>query len=402
MPKNQVKKTASILLLTTIIFTSFFYMGNQFAYSDNIIEPDITLYVHGEKSNGGPIFHQSGDIGNGLWAPGISHSGTMRIYNNYSERIKVSNLGLRMKLEQLQGQELRIGVDKELYELFAKNMKLTIKRGTMLVFTNTVYDKSFYEMLYDRNDENYKGYDLSPADKFNINSNDYIDLEYTVAMDKNAGNELQGLKATVDFIINSQENPEPKEPDKPHNPELPEKDEFVDVGGHWAHDCILTLIKHGIIQGYPDGTIRPDNYITRAETAVLVGKALGLEEEKGSTGYIDLIPGWAKGYIKSTTTNNIFTGYPNKTFKPNKNITREEMTAVLMRAFDKALENDIELSFTDKESIGNWALAHVKAGVEHKVIEGYPDNTFKPKNNITRAEAFTIICKLLGYHQEHE
>ena len=83
-------------------------------------------------------------------------------------------------------------------------------------------------------------------------------------------------------------------------------------------------------------------------------------------------------------------------------ITRKEMIAVLIRTFEISLEDkSLELPFKDKEDIGNWALEYVKAGYEKGVIVGYPDNTYIPKNPITRAETFTIICKLLGLH-EHE
>lgn len=402
MYRTEIKKIVVLLMLFTFIFTTFFYMGNQLAYADDKIKPDITLYIHGEKTNGGPIFHQSGDIGDGLWAPGISHSGTMRIYNNYSERVKISNLGLAMELEQLQGQEYERVTDKELYEQFAKNMKLTIKKGTMLIFSNKIYEKSFYEMLYNKDEDDYNGYNLSSTNEIRINTNNYIDLEYTVSMDNTAGNELQGLKATVDFIINSHENPqEPEKPNKPDKPDKPNKEKPIDADEHWAHDCIQTLLEHGIIQGYPDGTIRPENYITRAETAVLVAKAVELEEKEGFTGYIDFIPSWAKGYVKSGSEKGFLKGYPNKTFKPDKDISRQEMIAILIRAFEKEIKEDVSLDFLDNQEISMWALRYVDSGVYYKVIEGYPDNTFKPKNNITRAEAFTIICKLLGYHNEH-
>lgn len=396
MHKIQILKITSLLLLIVITFTSFFYTNNQIAYANNKIQPDLTLYIHGEKSNGGPIFHTKGNIGNGLWAPGITRSGTIRIYNNYSDRIKVTNLGLKIKLEKLQGEEYTPVEDEKLYELYAKSMKLTIKKGTMLIFTNTIYDKSFFEMLYIKDNKNYQGYDLPLKNKFNIRKNKYIDLEYTVHMDENAGNELQGLKATVAFIINSHENPEYQKPDNN------KKDKAIDTDGHWAHDCIETLLEHGIIQGYPDGTIRPENYITRAETAILIAKAIGLEEKEGFTGYIDPIPAWVKGYIKAGTENGFIEGYPNKMFKPNNNITREEMITAAMRAFNKKIDEEFDINFTDKNAIQNWAFEYVRAGVYMNIIEGYPDGTFKPGNNITRAEAFTIICKLLGYHEEHK
>ncbi len=305
-----------------------------------------------------------------------------------------------MKLEKNRENIYEEVTNENLYDIFAKNMQLTIKKGTALVFTNTIFNKSFYEMLYDKDNEEYNGYDLSSLDSFNIGRNKYIDLEYTVHMDENAGNELQGIKATVDFLINAQENPDQNSDDDDDD----DDDDIKDINNdHWAHDCIKTLLKHGIIKGYPDGTIRPENYITRAEAAVLVGRALELEEiDKLLDGYLDNIPKWSRGYILVTTEKGIFKGYPGKLFKANDNIIREEMAAVLFRAFDRQLDGDLKIEFLDKDKISNWALEHVKCGVQHDIIVGYPDSTFRPKGCITRAEAFTMICKLLGYHEEHE
>jgi hypothetical protein len=165
----------------------------------------------------------------------------------------------------------------------------------------------------------------------------------------------------------------------------------------------MTLLEKGIIQGNEKGEINPDDYITRAEAAVLVGKALKLEpKDSVIPKYVDPIPKWARGYVNITTDEEIFKGYPFGFFRPGNNITREEMIAVLDRAFELTLEDkSLELPFTDKDEIGYWAVEHVKSGYEDKVITGYPDNTYKPNNKITRAEAFTIICKLLKYHETH-
>ncbi len=409
-----------------IIIGSILFINQSIAYGENI--PDVILYIHGEKSIGGPIFHQKGNLTDGYLAPGVTVSGTLRIYNNYSERINVKNLALTIELEKLQGDNYYQVKDENLYEVFAKNMKLTIKRGKMLIFTKTIYNKSFYEMMYKKNNEDYKGYDLSVLDCFNINKNDYIDLEYIVHMDENAGNELQGIKATVNFLINVNENPvyqggsgytppssgegsgdnSEKEVDEEIQLEDESEkkqevnEEFIDIKGHWAKDCIQALIEHNIVNGYPDKTIRPDNFITRAEAAVLICRALNLEEKnKLFTGYIDSIPKWARGYVIASTEKGIFKGYPGRLFKAGKEITRQEAIAVLMRGFDKKLGEEIQIKFKDKGDIQDWALVYVKMGVYYKIINGYPDNTFRPNNNITRAEVFTMICKLLKYHNEH-
>ncbi len=155
-----------------------------------------------------------------------------------------------------------------------------------MVFKNTIYDKSFYEMLYSIDNSNQKGFELNISDRINIGKDASVDLEYTVCMDKSAGNNLQGLKAIVDFIVNSQENPydsgdgDNDRDNSEKKDRLKEKsvNKVPDISGHWAHDCILALIEHDVLEPGPNGSVRPEDYITRAEAAVLMGKALGLRE----------------------------------------------------------------------------------------------------------------------------
>lgn len=370
--------------------------------------PDVEIYVHGEKSNRGPIFNMSGELGRGLWAPGAEDSGTMRIHNNYSNRISIYNLGMRMELyDTLNNKAI---TDPELFEEYAKAMRLTIRKGAFIVFKDTIYDNSFYEMLYDKSNPKQNGFELSALNRINIGKDDSVDLEYTVRMDKSAGNNLQGMKATVSFIINSQENPyetpsdDDDDKDDDRDKGLIEEpiNKIPDIGGHWAHDCIIALIENDVLIPSSNGSVRPEDYITRAEAAVLMGKALKLEESEAiSTGYVDYVPTWARGYVIATTEANVFKGYPGRVFKANKNITREEMTAVLIRAFRGDSNSSTTLNFTDSNDIAKWARGNVTKSVDEGIVTGYTDNTFKPKNYMTRAEAFTIVCKLLGYHEQH-
>ncbi|HHY91370.1 MAG TPA: hypothetical protein GX503_06860, partial [Clostridiales bacterium] len=211
-----------------------------------------------------------------------------------------------------------------------------------------------------------------------------------------------------------EEDPEDTEPADPSDPTEPSKSSKrkgsstvdktaipEDASGHWAHDCIKTLLEHGVISGYPDGTIRPDEPITRAETTVLIRNALQLISGQGALHYRDALPSWARDAIQATSARKIFVGYPDGTFRANQNITREEMTVVLIKAFNIKLDGDISLPFRDRAQIGKWAEEYVEAAVQHEIVVGYPDNTFRPKQAITRAEAFTIICKLMGWHPEH-
>lgn len=175
-----------------------------------------------------------------------------------------------------------------------------------------------------------------------------------------------------------------------------------DIHGYWAHDCITALLNHGIIKGYPDNTIRPENFITRAEMAVVVSNALFLEPKASDTLFLDELPIWAKNQIIELKRQNVFRGYPNGKFYPEKYITREQAVAVLVRAFCKESRSiNTKILFKDMQDISPWARDYVSIGVCEKILTGYPDNTFKPKSSITRGEVFTIICKLLGYHEEH-
>lgn len=386
-------------------------------------DPDVIITIGADKQ----IAQEGNLFGDGLWYPGREASGVLRIANNFNQ-IKVSSLGLDVKLESIKD-----GYDEDtVYNSFLSNMKLTIKKGRLLVFEDKIVDNmNFGELLYKSGSDTHKGYVLKDTHQFNISNGDHVDLEYTLSMDNEAGKELQDISSSVDFLINVAEistddggdgggGSSGGEDDDEENKTVNTVITFTEK--QWYHDCIKALLDNGIIQGYPsesmtiedyrNGTVKPEDYIeqavqpklniTRAEAAMLIGKALGLEEvEKFFSGYIDGVPDWAKGYIIATSDKEIFEGYPGNLFRPNNYITREEMTAVLIRAFEKKYEKEIELGFVDKTEIAKWAEEYVKSAVQNKVVDGYPDNTFKPKNNITRAEAFTIICKLLGLHAEH-
>jgi hypothetical protein len=179
---------------------------------------------------------------------------------------------------------------------------------------------------------------------------------------------------------------------------------ITDINNHWAHDCIAALLQYGEIAGYPDHTIKPDREITRAEAANLVVAALGNKSyqlKSKDNPYKDKLPFWAENAILKATENGFMKGYPDGTFRADNTITRAEMCVMLMRAFPKQTNTISALTFEDKSEIPGWARDSVEKALSSKAITGYSDNTFRSQAYITRAEAFTIICKLKGYHQEH-
>lgn len=172
---------------------------------------------------------------------------------------------------------------------------------------------------------------------------------------------------------------------------------YSDISNHWAKDFINDLISKNILSGYQDGTIKPDKNISRAELTTIVAKAMGLKSaENPVLDFADKasIPSWAAGYIAVAKEKGIVLGYNDKTFGPNKNCTRQEAVTIIMNAF-KLGESDNKLKFKDEKEISGWAYKSVAKLTESKIIDGYPDNTFKPGENITRAEVFSVLSKCL-------
>ncbi len=409
--KKLLRWACEFLIFTLVMgFIVSQFMGTTFAVMSsgdpNIV---ITIDQNGHISQTGNLF------GDELWYPDNNgRDGVIRIYNNYKST-KLTSLGVDITLNSY-----RDGYNEsEVYQSFLNHMKLSIKKGSWLEFGDSyiIHDMPLAEFK--------NGITLDINNQVNISASKPLDLKYTLYMDEEAGNELQNLDANVAFLIKTpidttgdNNNPGNEDPSDPgptvpvSNPTNTEEKQLLieeplikipDIDGHWAHDCIVALLDKGIIQGDEKGRIRPDDPITRAESAVLVAKALNLQPNDSKTQkYKDTVSQWALGYVNITTDKIIFKGYPNGQFKPNNNITREEMMTVLTRAFKLKLDDQsLQLPFEDKAKIGAWAEESVKAGFEDQVITGYPDNTYRPQDKITRAETFTIICKLLGYHETH-
>jgi|GEM_PF-3233010 len=150
--------------------------------------------------------------------------------------------------------------------------------------------------------------------------------------------------------------------------------------------------------GYPDGTIKAENNITRAEIAQMLYN-LAVNENKDQYSQQAIIftdvqsDTWYSNPIGFLAMTGIISGYPNGTFKPDNNITRAELATILSKLAPLNLSK--ELPFTDVQK-SHWGYDYIKSCFNNAWIVGYPDNTFKPDNDITRAEAIAMINKFLG------
>ena len=180
----------------------------------------------------------------------------------------------------------------------------------------------------------------------------------------------------------------PVEPPVEPEPELPA---LTDISGHWAKASIEHLVEMGAISGYPDNTFRPDNLITRAEFATVLVKAMGLPIS-GSKVFSDTTGHWAKEAISTAYAAGIISGYNEQSFGPDDPITREQMAVMVVKAAGLT-GTAPELKYADSQQISAWAREFVARAAAEKLISGYPDNTFRPANNATRAEAVTVISQ---------
>ncbi len=163
---------------------------------------------------------------------------------------------------------------------------------------------------------------------------------------------------------------------------------------------------YAYVVGYPDGLVHPERNITRAEVATIFFRML-LDESREDfwsqeNWFSDVkSTDWFNNAVSTLANANLINGYPDGSYKPNANITRAEFATIAIRFF---LEDDVEITENNLSDIkGHWAEANINLAYALNLINGYPDGTFRPDQKITRAEAMTIVNRVLerAPHKDH-
>ncbi len=176
---------------------------------------------------------------------------------------------------------------------------------------------------------------------------------------------------------------------------------FTDMGSHWADVTIGKLIELGVINGYGDGTFRPDNTITRAEFSTIVRKAFKYDEVIGNS-FDDTSNHWAKNEVHTLVVSGVIDKAEyGDLYMPDKNITRIEMAKMIVRAVGLG-EQAVDMAgnntkFVDNADIPSADRGYIIIASDNGIINGYPDLTFKPYGEATRAEASTMVINALDY-----
>ena len=174
-----------------------------------------------------------------------------------------------------------------------------------------------------------------------------------------------------------------------------------DVQGHWAEPLLQQWSEAEVLRGYSDGTMRPDQSVTRAEFSAMLQRVFGISGT-GTVPFSDVQEGtWYAPSIVAAHQSGYIKGYEDGTFRPNSKITRSDAAIMLSRTFQlseifsKLNKGELE-AFTDYSQFRAYYSEAVNQLILADAIKGYPDGTFLPDRPVTRAEAVTMIGRLAG------
>lgn len=179
---------------------------------------------------------------------------------------------------------------------------------------------------------------------------------------------------------------------------------FSDIEDHWAREAIEELVKLGLINGYEDGTFRPDVYITRADTSLVIKNLLELDNKKigyTESSFTDVSEiAYYNNSVSLVSYLGIMKGYGNGEFKPTSSITREEFIVVIGNLLDLGYitltDQGLNPTFNDTNEISSWALPAFNKIISTGIISGDTNGNFNPKAKITRAELVSIVYRIIN------
>lgn len=179
---------------------------------------------------------------------------------------------------------------------------------------------------------------------------------------------------------------------------------FGDLQGHWSREDVELLASKLVVDGQTSTQYAPDANVTRAEFATLLVRALGLKEDASEAGSVkDVTSGaWYAGALGAAVKAGLLEGFEDGTLRPEANITRAEMAVTISRALQAAgktvpSSGISSASFIDGSQIPAWAADAVAKSASAGIIEGTTGNRFAPLQQATRAEAAVMLNRLLKY-----
>ncbi|WP_054252646.1 5'-nucleotidase C-terminal domain-containing protein [Neofamilia massiliensis] len=181
-------------------------------------------------------------------------------------------------------------------------------------------------------------------------------------------------------------------------PKTEEQVGFTDIKGHWGEEFINSVVEDKIFMGTSKTTFEPNANITRAMIVTTLYRLEGMPEVKNPAEFSDVKTNmWYSDPIAWAAANDIVKGYEDKSYKPDQEVTREEMAAIISRYLAyKAVPVTSMLpeAFADQDKIATWALTDVQTVQLTKIMSGKPGNLFDPQGKATRAELAKVMYQI--------
>jgi hypothetical protein len=175
---------------------------------------------------------------------------------------------------------------------------------------------------------------------------------------------------------------------------------FKDMQGHWAEQGVQLLQERGIAGGYPDGTFKPNNTVSKVEFFTMLNKVMGFKNTQAPL-FTDVA---AKDWYYNEVAKALAAGYISGEYKdgaalnPGAAITRQEAALMIMKAFRANPSKDLavlkQANFKDANQIDSWRKPAIDYMLSGNIMKGFPDRTFKPKDKVTRAQIAAIMNRV--------
>ncbi|MBO5505585.1 MAG: S-layer homology domain-containing protein [Clostridia bacterium] len=194
-----------------------------------------------------------------------------------------------------------------------------------------------------------------------------------------------------------------EEPTTPVTPEAPEdKDGFTDIDSDdWYADAVAYVLENGIMNGVDADKFQPEATLTRGMFATILHRVEGTPAVDGEIAFEDILDGkWYADAVAWANANGIVKGISETEFAPNNNITREQIATIIYRycqfkGIDVTTGEVILANYDDFGAVSDYAVEAIKYAVGSGLMKGRTDRTLNPRENVTRAEAATLIMRFI-------
>lgn len=169
----------------------------------------------------------------------------------------------------------------------------------------------------------------------------------------------------------------------------------TDINGHWAENVLTKWEKSGLVSGYADDTMRPDNAITRAEFVVLINRVAGFTDSSATISFTDVSEDdWYAKQVAIAVSAGYIGGFEDGTFRPDEYVTRAQAASMIARLVDLIADADRAMQFNDAANMPDWAKGVIGAVANAGYMVGDENGNFNANRPLTRAEAIAILDRI--------